>query len=76
MIRVIHFRRKCIGCNACVEANRDRWRISRVDGKSILIGGVEINHVFRAEIEPDEYVLNMKASRNCPVKIIKVENVK
>lgn len=73
MIRIYHYRQKCIGCNACVEANKNRWRISRKDGKCILIGGKEIKNVFRIEVNDDEYSLNVKAAKNCPVRIIKVE---
>jgi ferredoxin len=73
MIRVFHYRQKCIGCNACVEVHRSRWRMSRKDGKSTLIGGVQLKGVFRTEIGNDEYVLNLKAANVCPVKIIKIE---
>ena len=39
MIRIIHQREKCIGCNYCVELAFDRWRMSKKDGKCTLIGG-------------------------------------
>ncbi len=42
MVRIFFQRAKCIGCNACVESNKNRWRISRADGKSTLVGGIEI----------------------------------
>lgn len=76
MVRILHFRSKCIGCNACVEANKGRWRMSGKDGKSRLVGGVEVKGVFRAETEDEEYYLNLKAKINCPVKIISVEKLK
>jgi ferredoxin len=47
--------------------------MSRKDGKSTLIGGVQLKGVFRVEIDDDEYVLNLKAATVCPVKIIKIE---
>ncbi len=41
MIQILFYRQKCIGCNACVEAAPERWRMSRKDGKCHLIGGTE-----------------------------------
>jgi ferredoxin len=76
MIRIFHYRTKCIGCNACVEADKNRWRISRKDGKSTLIGGKNKNGIYRIEIENEEYKSVRKAIKNCPVKIIKAEKQK
>jgi len=73
MVKVFHYRAKCIGCNACVEADKSRWRMSRKDGKSVLIGGKDVKGVYRVVVEDDEYKTIIKAVKNCPVKIIKVE---
>lgn len=75
MIQIIHYRDKCIGCNACVEAAPNQWRISRKDGKSILIGGnfkkgIQIAHVGKKEL-PE----NIKASIHCPVNVIRVQSL-
>lgn len=75
MIRIIQYRIKCIGCNACVEASPFRWRISRKDGKSVLIGGVKKKKIYSVVIGDDEYTANLKASNNCPVKIIQLEKI-
>jgi len=76
MIRIIHYRAKCIGCNACVEAAFSRWRISRKDGKSILIGAKEKKGIYIASAENHELEENLMAAKNCPVNIIKVEMLK
>lgn len=73
MVRITYFRDKCIGCNACVEAAPDRWRVSRKDGRCTLIGGQEKRRVYRAMISLDEYARNKTAAANCPVKIIRLE---
>ncbi|HEY4800008.1 MAG TPA: ferredoxin [Bacteroidia bacterium] len=73
MVRVIHLRSMCIGCNACVEADRNRWRMSRKDGKSVLIGGIENKGIYKIEVDDEEHKALLKAAANCPVKIIKVE---
>ncbi len=76
MIRIIHQRDKCIGCNYCVELAYDRWRMSKKDGKCTLLEGVNKKGFFTAVVGDDEYQANMNAARACPVKIIKVEKVK
>ncbi len=75
MVKVYHYRAKCIGCNACVEADKNRWRMSRKDGKSTLVGGINVKGIFRVEVENDEYKTIMKAVKICPVKIIKAEKL-
>jgi ferredoxin len=72
MIRIIHFRNKCIGCFACVEADSDRWRVSRRDGKSILIDSVPKKDHFIATVSSHEMESVLAAERNCPVKVIRV----
>jgi len=77
MVRIFFQRHKCIGCNACVEANKNRWRMSRKDGKSNLVGGEEKRGgIFIADVEDEEYSSNLKASKNCASKIITVEKIK
>jgi len=76
VIRIFHQRIKCIGCNACVEADKSRWRMSRKDGKSTLIGAKEKKGIYRTEVESDEWKKIMKAVKNCPMKIIRGEKLK
>ena len=73
MVQIIYYRNKCIGCNACVEAAPDRWRVSKKDGRCTLIGATEKKGVYRMKIHYEEYEQNMIAAANCPMKIIKVE---
>jgi len=73
MIRILQQRENCIGCNACVEIDPDRWRMSRKDGKSTLVGG-ELKRNFYTVIAPDEELENSQAAaKNCPVSIIQVQ---
>ena len=39
MPRIVQYRDKCIGCNLCYEMWPLRWRMSKTDGKSVLVGG-------------------------------------
>ena len=76
MVRIFQQRSRCIGCNACVEENKNRWRMSRKDGKCTLIGGVEKKGIFRIEVLQDEYISAKNAADKCPVKIIRVLKTK
>lgn len=73
MIRIIQHRHKCIGCNACVEVDKFRWRISKKDGKSILIGGKEKKGWYSVIVEDEELPLIRAAIEHCPVNIIRFD---
>lgn len=75
MIRVVQHRHKCIGCNACVEADPFRWRISRKDGKSVLIGGKEKKGWYSVIVDDDEQNQLQQAATHCPVNIIRFEQI-
>lgn len=75
MIRITQQRDKCIGCNYCVEAAFDRWRMSKKDGKCTLIGSKEKRGFHSVIVGDDEYEDNFVAANVCPVKIIKVEQL-
>ncbi|HNO70275.1 MAG TPA: ferredoxin [Bacteroidia bacterium] len=75
MIEITQQRNKCIGCNACVEASYSRWRMSRKDGKSILMDGVKKRNVYSVIVGNDEYKENRKAANNCPVRIIRLKQL-
>lgn len=71
-VRVFLYRSKCIGCGACVEADKERWRMSRRDGKCNLIGGREKKGIYLLVTDEGELEALKKAETNCPAKIIKV----
>ncbi len=73
MVQILFQRGKCIGCNGCVEAAPNRWRVSKKDGRCNLIEGVEKKGVFRVMVNEDEYSANLQAAASCPVKIIQIK---
>ncbi|MFY8022365.1 MAG: ferredoxin [Bacteroidia bacterium] len=75
MIQIIHFRNKCIGCNACVEADAANWRMSRRDGKSVLIGATEKKQIYQIKFPNEELEAAKRAELVCPVKIIQVKEL-
>ncbi|WMJ74568.1 ferredoxin [Cytophagaceae bacterium ABcell3] len=73
MLQITYYRNKCIGCNGCVEAAPERWRISRADGKSNLINGREKKGIYTTTVNMTEYEENEQAAANCPMRIIKLK---
>ena len=76
MVIITLQRDKCIGCNYCAEFAPDYFRMSKADGKSVLLKSIEKkgfhtlkirNHVALESCE--------KAASACPVKIISVKMV-
>ena len=71
MAKIVHYRDKCIGCGICFEMQPELWRMSRKDGKAVLLGAEE-------KRETDVLVVNnlllqeaKGVAAACPVKIIK-----
>lgn len=73
MITIIQQRQKCIGCNYCVEAAPTRWRMSKRDGRSVLIDGKDRRGFWSVKVGDEEREANEKAAKLCPVKIITVK---
>jgi ferredoxin len=72
MPTVVQRRFKCIGCNYCVEIAPEFWRMSRKDGKSVLLGAEDKRGNFVLKISDTDFDLHKKAADVCPVKIIDV----
>ena len=71
-VTVIQQRQKCIGCNYCVEQAPDRWRMSKKDGKSVLLGAVDKKGFWSVKVPFSEKEANENAAKVCPVHIIQV----
>lgn len=67
---------KCIGCNYCAELAPEKFRMSKKDGKSVLLRSVE-KKGFHTLKDPDDSVFEDvdKAAKACPVKIISVKKI-
>ena len=72
MPKILFYREKCIGCNACVEEASKFWEISDKDGKSTLKNSMKKKNVYVLEINEVDKEDNIKAMTNCPVGIIKI----
>ncbi len=72
MFTIIQQRAKCIGCNYCVELAPQRWRMSRKDGKSVLLGATDKKGFWNVKVREEELESNQQAAKACPVNIIQV----
>ena len=76
MSKIIHYRKDCIGCYACVEQQQEHWEINPKDGKAILKNAVLKKNIFIKEIHVSEREKTQQVVRDCPVRIIKLVDSK
>ena len=76
MLIITFQRAKCIGCNYCVEAAPELFRMSKKDGKAVLLKSYEKKGFHTRKI-PDmsQYTAAEQAKQICPAKIIHVKVV-
>ncbi|MCP3933549.1 MAG: ferredoxin [Bacteroidetes bacterium] len=70
MIQIAYLRRKCIGCNACVENAPRYWVMSQKDGKSYLRKSTKKGDYYILHAPDMDYDENLRAAEHCPVNII------
>ncbi len=76
MIVVTLQRDKCIGCNYCAELAPAAFRMSRRDGKSVLLRSVRKKGFYTWKSTDDASCQSLeKAADSCPVRIIRVKRV-
>lgn len=72
MIKIIHYRDKCVGCGICFEQQPELWRMSKKDGKATLLKSTVKKDVFVLSVSNSIQHQARKVARECPVKIIKI----
>jgi len=72
MAIIVYRRNKCIGCNYCTEHAPEFWRMSKKDGKSVLLNSVEKSGRWNLRINDADVEANKRAAEACPVKVIEV----
>lgn len=73
MPKLIHYRERCIGCNACVEIDYESWRMSKRDGKAVLLKALNKKGIYQLEIKYSDIELCEKVVEACPVNVIRIE---
>jgi len=75
MVIITLQRNKCIGCNYCAELAPEYFRMSKKDGKSVLLKSTDKKGFFTIKtpvLEALEACNN--AAKACPVNIISVKS--
>ena len=72
MPKIIQYRDKCIGCGICFEMQPELWRMSRKDGKAVLLRAEEKKHTFVLQVSNQVLEETKPVSEACPVRIIKM----
>lgn len=71
MVVVTLQRKKCIGCNYCVELAPEQFQMSKKDGKCVLLRATEKKGFFTIKSHDNAIFEPCKqAQLACPVKII------
>jgi len=74
MVIITLQRDKCIGCNYCQEVAPNQYRMSKKDGKAILLEARDRKGFHTVKLHDISLLEeNMKAAEGCPSKIIKVK---
>jgi ferredoxin len=74
MVIITLQRDKCIGCNYCAELAPEKFRMSKKDGKSVLLKSTEKKGFYTLK-DPDHSIFEdcERAAKACPVNIISVK---
>lgn len=76
MVIITLQRDKCIGCNYCAELAPEKFRMSKKDGKSVLLKSTEKKGFFTLKDSDDNIFEEVdRAAKACPVKIISVKKI-
>jgi len=73
MLVVTLQRNKCIGCNYCEELCSEMFRMSKKDGKSVLLKSIDKKGFHTIRTTPEFHEKAEAAKNACPVKIIAVK---
>lgn len=71
-MRIIHERKKCIGCGSCVVLCPKFWEMAE-DGKSHLKKSKKDTKTGNEELEIDKIECNQEAADACPIQIIHIK---
>jgi ferredoxin len=72
MPKIIHYPDKCIGCGICQEMQPDIWRMSKTNGKAVLLHATVKKGVQQLMIHASLQSLSQQVAKACPARIIKL----
>jgi ferredoxin len=72
MPKIIFYRDNCIGCSICQEMQPDLWRMSKKDGKAVLLQSIQKKKIFQLEVHNIFLQQTMEVIEACPARVIKI----
>ncbi|HWI90284.1 MAG TPA: ferredoxin [Flavisolibacter sp.] len=72
MSKIIFYRDKCIGCSICQEMQPELWRMSKKDGKAVLLRSIQKKKVLQLEIHNVFLQRTTEVVEACPARVIKI----
>jgi ferredoxin len=72
MRKVIFYRNKCIGCSICREMQPAIWRMSKKDGKAVLLNSIEKKQIHQLNIHASLVNTIKEIMEACPARVIKI----
>jgi len=72
MSKIVHYRNKCIGCGICYEMQPELWRMSKKDGKAVLLNAEMKKDIFIFSLPPSIEQQARKVAGVCPARVIKI----
>lgn len=71
MPKILFYRNKCIGCSICREMQPELWRMSKKDGKAVLLQSVQKKEVYQLTVAESMIERSKEVAAACPARVIK-----
>jgi ferredoxin len=72
MAKIIFYRDNCIGCSICQEMQPELWRMSKKDGKAVLLQSIEKKKIYQLSICQVLIEQSIEVVAACPGRVIKI----
>jgi ferredoxin len=72
MPKILFYRNKCIGCGICREMQPEVWRMSKKDGKAVLLQSIEKKGVHQSDISELYAQRSREVGAACAARAIKI----
>ena len=72
MPKIIFYRDNCIGCSICQEMQPELWRVSKKDGKAVLLQSIQKKKISQLEIHNVFLQQATEVVEACPARVIKI----
>lgn len=72
MPKIIYYRENCIGCSMCQERQPGLWRMSKKDGKAVLLQSIQKKKIHQLQIHEASLQEMREVAQACPAAVIKI----